>query len=177
MCRTQQPPFFGGTYRFQLLPTDAAPVPLAAKISTLEAELTARGYDDTLNHYRQAHDNLLHRNYEAANGQLRTALEDLVTRLARQHTGYVGQRKPGGRRQRHQPHDRHGEPATPPRRDAAYWPLWVGGPSPGASARLNDAHHALGEACRAASARRLPDWVRSPTKADATKVSMLPRPC
>jgi hypothetical protein len=88
-------PFFGGTYRFHLLPTDAAPVPLAPEISALEAELTARGYNDALNHYKQAHDNLLHRNYEAANGQLRTALEDLVTRLARQHTSYVGQGKPG----------------------------------------------------------------------------------
>jgi hypothetical protein len=88
-------PFFGGTYRFQLLPTDAAPVPLAPEIGALEAELRARGYNDALNHYQQAHDNLLHHNYEAANGQLRTALEDLVTRLARQHTGYVGQGRPG----------------------------------------------------------------------------------
>jgi hypothetical protein len=89
-------PFFGGgTYRFQLLPTDAAPVPLAPEISALEAELTARGYNDALNNYQQAVDNFVHHNYEAANGQLRTALEDLVTRLARQHTGYVGQGKAG----------------------------------------------------------------------------------
>jgi hypothetical protein len=88
-------PFFGGTYRFQILPTDAAPFPLAPEISALEAELTVRGYNDALNHYQQAHDNLLHRNYEAANAQLRTTLEDLVTRLAKQHTAYVGMGKAG----------------------------------------------------------------------------------
>lgn len=39
--------------------------------------------------------NFLHHNYEAANGALRTTLEDLVSRLAREHAGYVGQGKPG----------------------------------------------------------------------------------
>jgi hypothetical protein len=34
-------PFGAGTYRFQLLPTDAAPVPLPPEISALEATLTA----------------------------------------------------------------------------------------------------------------------------------------
>jgi hypothetical protein len=49
----------------------------------------------TRNHYQQAVDNFLHHNYEAANGALRTTLEDLVSRLAREHAGYVGQGKPG----------------------------------------------------------------------------------
>jgi hypothetical protein len=81
--------------RCQLRPTDPAPVPLAPETSSLEAELADRGYTDAVNHYRQAVDSLLHHNYEAANGQLRTALEDLVTRLARQHARYVGQGKAG----------------------------------------------------------------------------------
>jgi hypothetical protein len=81
--------------RCQLRPTDPAPVPLAPETSALEAELADRGYTDALNHYRQAVDSLIHHNYEAANGQLRTALEDLVTRLAHQHAGYVEQGKAG----------------------------------------------------------------------------------
>jgi hypothetical protein len=82
--------------RCELRPTDAPPVPLAPEITALEAELAGRGYDVARNHYRQAVDNFLHHNYEAANGALRTTLEDLVTRLAREHTGYVGLGKPGG---------------------------------------------------------------------------------
>jgi hypothetical protein len=81
--------------RCRLRPTDAAPVPLAPEASALEAELADRGYTDALNHYQQAVDSLLNHNYESANGQLRTALEDLVTRLARQHACYVGQGKAG----------------------------------------------------------------------------------
>jgi len=63
--------------RFELLPTDAAPVPLAAEISALQAELAARGYSSTLNHYQQATVAFGQHNYEAANGQRRTTLEDL----------------------------------------------------------------------------------------------------
>jgi len=81
--------------RCKIRPTDPTPVPLAREINALEAELADRGYTDALNHYRQAVDSLIHHNYEAANGQLRTALEDLVTRLAHQHAGYVEQGKAG----------------------------------------------------------------------------------
>ena len=88
-------PFSTGRYRFQLLPTDAAPAPLGPEISALETELKTRGCTLSLNHYQQAVDNFVHHNYEAANGQLRTALEALVTGLARQYAGYVGQGKPG----------------------------------------------------------------------------------
>jgi hypothetical protein len=73
---------------FQILPTDAGPVPLATEISALEQELSSCGYDVALNHYRQAVVNFeLHE--EAANSQLRTALEELVMRLAEDHTNYV----------------------------------------------------------------------------------------
>lgn len=80
-----------GSIRYSILPTDAAPVPLAGEISALEADLAARGYMSVLNHYRQAVDGFTNHKYESANSDLRTALEDLVTRLAEDH-GY--QRQP-----------------------------------------------------------------------------------
>jgi hypothetical protein len=79
--------------RCKIRPTDAAPVPLAAEISALDAELTARGYTSVLNHYRQAVDGFAAHKYESANGDLRTTLEDLVTRLAEDRTGYQRQRR------------------------------------------------------------------------------------
>lgn len=82
-----------GDIRYKILPTDAAAVPLAGEISALEAQLRARGYTSVLNHYRQAVDGFTNHKYESANSDLRTALEDLVTRLAEEHTGY--QRRPG----------------------------------------------------------------------------------
>jgi hypothetical protein len=81
-----------GSIRYSILPTDAAPVPLAPEISALQAELAARGYTSVLNHYLQAVDGFTHHKYESANGDLRTTLEDLVTRLAEDHAGY--QRQP-----------------------------------------------------------------------------------
>jgi hypothetical protein len=92
---TEEHPVGYELIRCQLRPTDPAPVHLAPEISAVEAELAARGYNDAGNHYRQAVDNFLHHNYETANGALRTTLEDLVTRLARDHTSYIGQGKPG----------------------------------------------------------------------------------
>jgi hypothetical protein len=83
-----------GPFEFKLLPTDAAPVPLGHEISALESELASQRYNVALRHYRQAVDNFTNHQYEAANGQLRTTLEDLVTRIAGQH-GYVGQGRPG----------------------------------------------------------------------------------
>jgi hypothetical protein len=77
------------TSDYQILPTDAGPVPLNAEITALEAELRGRSYDEALNHYRQAVDAFARHDYEAANSQLRTALEDLVMRLAEDHTSYT----------------------------------------------------------------------------------------
>jgi hypothetical protein len=82
------------TARCTILPTDAGPVPLAAEISALEHELTSRGYDVALNHYRQAVETFEMHN-ESANGQLRSALEELVMRLAEDHTSYVRPAKAG----------------------------------------------------------------------------------
>ena len=61
---------------------------LPQEITALESELAARGYTIALNHYRHAVDGLVNKKYESANGDLRAALEDLVTRLAEDHTGY-----------------------------------------------------------------------------------------
>jgi hypothetical protein len=73
---------------FRIRPTDAGPVPLSTEISALEAELRSRSYNQALNHYQQATEAFDRHHYEAANSQLRTALEDLVTRLAEDHAGY-----------------------------------------------------------------------------------------
>ncbi len=76
------------TARCKILPTDAAPVPLGPEISALDAELASRSYTTVLEHYRDAVDGLINHKYGSANGDLRTTLEDLVTRLAEDHTGY-----------------------------------------------------------------------------------------
>lgn len=81
-------PFGPATFRYQILPTDAAPVPLGPEISALEAELASRGYISVLGHYRDAVDGLINHKYGSANGDLRTALEDLVTHLAEDHANY-----------------------------------------------------------------------------------------
>jgi len=90
------PPTTRTRVTWQVLPTDAGPVPLGAEISALEQELNARGYGVALNHYRQAMTAFQQHDNEAANGQLRTALEDLVVQLAAEHTGYVKPAKQGG---------------------------------------------------------------------------------
>jgi hypothetical protein len=77
-----------GSIRYKFLPTDAAPVPPGKEISALEAELATRGYTRVLNHYQQAVDGFTRHKFESANGDLRSTLEDLVTRLAEDHTGY-----------------------------------------------------------------------------------------
>ncbi|MGH3223707.1 MAG: hypothetical protein ACRDPY_34345 [Streptosporangiaceae bacterium] len=81
-------PFGPARFRYQILPTDPAPVPLGPEISALEAELASRGYTSVLEHYRDAVDGLTNHKYGSANGDLRTTLEDLVTRLAEDHAGY-----------------------------------------------------------------------------------------
>ncbi|MFG1878044.1 hypothetical protein ACGFIV_24640 [Sphaerisporangium sp. NPDC049003] len=76
-----------GCYR--LAPTDATPAPLGLEISALEADLASRGYTTVLEHYRDAVHGLTNSKYASANGDLRTTLEDLVTRLAVDHTGFA----------------------------------------------------------------------------------------
>lgn len=79
---------------FEIHPTDPGPVPLAAEISALEQELGSRGYSDALHHYRQAVATF-ENHEEAANSQLRTALEALVMCLAEDHAQYTKPPKAG----------------------------------------------------------------------------------
>jgi hypothetical protein len=95
-ARNFSPPSTRTRTVYEILPTDTGPIPLAAEITALELELDSRGYNSTLNHYRQAITAFRQHDYEAANSQLRTALEDLVVRLATAHTGYVKPAKQGG---------------------------------------------------------------------------------
>lgn len=83
------------TVVYRILPTDSGPVPLGEEISALENDLGLRGFATALNHYRQAVNNFGQHQYEAANGQLRTMLEALVMKLAKDKAGYVGQGQAG----------------------------------------------------------------------------------
>ncbi len=94
--RNFNPPSTRIKVTYEILPTDAGPVPLATEISALERELGLRGYSVALNHYRQAINAFLQHDYEAANSQLRATLEDLVVQLAVSHTGFVKPPKQGG---------------------------------------------------------------------------------
>jgi hypothetical protein len=76
--------------RYRLLPAGAAPAPLAPAISALEAELAQRNYAVALRHYGQAVRNFTNHDLEAANGQLRSFLENLFVQLASAHAGYMG---------------------------------------------------------------------------------------
>ncbi len=61
----------------RLVPTTPEPAALAPQISLLEEQLEGLGLSVARRHYRQACDNLAEGNFEAANGQLRSYLEDL----------------------------------------------------------------------------------------------------
>lgn len=65
----------------RLLATTPGPAALAPEISALEAEMQARDFAVAAQHYRQAVDTFTDGNFEAANGQLRAALEDLIPRV------------------------------------------------------------------------------------------------
>lgn len=91
---------FGGTriedgpVIYHLRPTDSPGAEMPKEITALEAQLGSAGFDVALNHYQQAVDNLIHHNYEASNGALRTMLEDVILRIADQN-GYTGVAKGG----------------------------------------------------------------------------------
>ena len=65
----------------RLLPATPAPVALQEAVSNLEILLADAGYNVALQHYRQSVDNYVDGNHEAANGQVRSFLEDLFIRL------------------------------------------------------------------------------------------------
>lgn len=73
----------------RLLPTTPGPIALDREISQLERQLQDVGFQVALRHYQQAVDSFVEGNSEAANGQLRSFIEDLFISLCqryRQHT-------------------------------------------------------------------------------------------
>lgn len=71
----------------RLVPTTPAPSTLAPELTLLERELRARGFEVALAHFQQAVDSFVDSRLEAANGQLRSFLEDLLLAL---HEELVG---------------------------------------------------------------------------------------
>ncbi|MEU4651679.1 hypothetical protein [Nocardia fluminea] len=82
----------------RLLPIDSSVTPLGEEISALTVELNKLGYELAAHHYGQAVNSFRNREFEAANGQIRTMLEALVVALAIEHTGYTdtGRANQGG---------------------------------------------------------------------------------
>lgn len=67
----------------RLLPATPGPATLAPEVSGLEADLAAHHLAVAAAHYRQACDNLAQGNFEAANGQVRSFVEDLIISACR----------------------------------------------------------------------------------------------
>jgi hypothetical protein len=70
----------GGSMR--LLPLDDPAAPLSRAITAFEADLDRLGLNVAKTHYRQAIDNLIDNNPEAANGQIRTTFEAVIVHFA-----------------------------------------------------------------------------------------------
>lgn len=76
-------------YAFQngrLLPATPAPTALQEAISLLETDMEMLGLDVSLNHYQQAVENYVSGNWEAANAQVRSFLENLFVSLCVLHS-------------------------------------------------------------------------------------------
>lgn len=70
-----------------LIPTTPGPAALGAEVSALEAQLNDAGLNVASTHYRQACDNFADRNWESANGQIRSFLENLFLAMSDRLTG------------------------------------------------------------------------------------------
>jgi hypothetical protein len=66
----------------RLIPTTPGPAALGPELSALEAQLSEVGLNVASTHYRQACDNFADRNWEAANGQVRSFLESLFLAMS-----------------------------------------------------------------------------------------------
>ena len=69
-----------------LAPTTPEPAELAAELSALELDLQELGLNVASVHYRQAHESFVAGNWEAANGQIRSFIENLLIELGRRQT-------------------------------------------------------------------------------------------
>jgi len=70
----------------RLVPTTPEPVGLATELSQLERDLQDLGLNVAAEHYRQACESFVARNWEAANGQIRSFMENLLIELSRRQT-------------------------------------------------------------------------------------------
>jgi len=70
----------------KFLPTTPTPAALAPELSQLERDLRDLGLNVAAEHYRQAHESFVASNVEAANGQVRSFMEDLLIELAERET-------------------------------------------------------------------------------------------
>jgi hypothetical protein len=69
-----------------LVPTTPEPAELAFELSALELDLHELGLNIASAHYRQAHESFLAGNWEAANGQIRSFIENVLIELGRRQT-------------------------------------------------------------------------------------------
>jgi len=70
----------------RLVPTTPEPAALAAELSALEQDLQELDLNVAATHYRQAHESFVAGNWEAANGQTRSFMENLLIELGRSQT-------------------------------------------------------------------------------------------
>ncbi len=70
----------------KLVPTTPKPAELAVELSRLELDLKDLGLSVTSEHYRQAHENFVAGNSEAANGQIRSFMESLLIEVGKRQT-------------------------------------------------------------------------------------------
>lgn len=70
----------------RLVPTTPSPARLADELSQLELDLQELGLRVASEHYRQAYESFVAGNWEAANGQIRSFVEDLFIELGKQKT-------------------------------------------------------------------------------------------
>jgi hypothetical protein len=70
----------------KLVPTTPQPAALAEELSQLERDLQDLMLTVAAEHYRQAYESFTASNWEAANGRIRSFMEDLLIELGRQET-------------------------------------------------------------------------------------------
>jgi hypothetical protein len=73
-------------HKAQLIPTTPQPAALARELSQLELDLQHFRLHVAAAHYRQAHESFAASNWEAANGQIRSFMENLLIELGKPET-------------------------------------------------------------------------------------------
>lgn len=73
-------------HKEQLVPTTPHPAALANELSQLEHDLDSLMLNVAAKHYRQAHESFTASNWEAANGQIRSFMENLLIEIGKRET-------------------------------------------------------------------------------------------